>query len=241
MNKTGLVLLSAALVGVTASAKDLYSSEDHPRTPVQVGLAAPIQYPGERWNVSAFRLNLLFGASHDMTGLDLGLVGFCRQNMTGLSVHAFNWVDSDLAGVQIGALGNVTGGNAAGLQIGGFLNREAGLFAGFQTALVNHDGSFWGLQLAGLNWNKSVGYGLQLGVGNVNVGDFRGWSVGALNISDSMTGLQLGVVNVASASACGVQIGVFNAASSLDGVQIGVLNVIADAAIPVLPVVNGNF
>ena len=56
-----------------------------------------------------------------------------------------------------------------------------------------------------------------------------------------LTGLQFGLVNVAGDSGSGLQLGLFNGAPKFSGIQIGVLNVIGNAALPVLPVVNGNF
>ncbi len=241
MKKLLFALVSAGFVGMSASAKDLYSAEAHSVTPCQLSLAAPLQTPGSSWSVRGFRGNLFYGASYGVTGFDLGLVGFCRDDLTGLSIQAANWVDGDFKGVEISALGNVVGNDATGFRLAGLLNYGKGAFTGLQLASLNWNGSFAGAQFGALNWNKGLSVGFQAGVANVDVSEFNGWSVGALNIADKMTGLQAGVLNLASVSGRGVQIGVVNAATTFTGVQIGVLNVIGDATIPVFPVVNGNF
>ena len=65
--------------------------------------------------------------------------------------------------------------------------------------------------------------------------------MGLINYTERLTGLQVGLVNVAGDSGSGLQLGVFNGASKFSGLQVGLLNMIGNAAVPVLPIVNGNF
>ena len=240
MKKATLVLISAAVAGV-ACARDLYSSEDHPVTPVQLNLADPIAVPRSNWNVYGLRLNLIFGQSFGLKGLDLGFAGRCRDKFVGLAAQSCNWVESDMTGVQLGAVANVVHGNAYGLQLGGAVNSDHGVFSGLQAALVNFDGTFAGLQLGAVNWNKSVSAGFQFGVANADVNEFHGFSIGGLNYAGKLVGVQLGAVNVAAETVHGVQIGVFNAAPSIQGFQVGLINVIGNGALPIMPVFNGSF
>ncbi len=248
MKKLGFALVAAALAGAPAFSATEPSvaatpdpAERFPRSPVQISLVDPVQLPSSDWDITALRVNLLYGVSHRMTGFDLGLVGLTREDMDGIALHAVNWVESNATGIQLGAVANVVGSDATGLQLGGVLNRNVGVFTGFQAALMNHNGSLLGAQISLLNWTKGTGYGFQLGLVNADVNDFRGGAFGLLNAAEAMSGVQFGVVNLAETFSGGVQLGVFNAATTMTGIQIGVLNLIGDAAVPVLPVVNGNF
>lgn len=248
MKKLGIVLSLAALAGF-ASAKDLYQyqsedlykAEEHPITALQIGLADPLQIFPRNWTVAGLRLNIFDSNNYDFYGIDLGLVGLTGDDFYGLGVNLANWVDGDQTGLQIGALFNVGNGNAAGCEIASFANYTRNVFSGFQTALVNHNGAFYGFQIGALNWDKGISYGAQLGVANVNVNDFHGWSIGVFNYSERQRGVQFGAVNVIDETGYGVQIGVFNAAAKFQGIQIGVLNFIGNAEVAVLPIVNAAF
>lgn len=246
MKKSSLVLVSVLLAGAASAreavySKDLYSPETHPETPVVVSLADPVQLPQANYNVSGVRWDIFYGCNFTVKGFDFGLVGRVNDSFTGCSLTAANWVEGDVVGAQIGAVANVSRGNTTGFQTAAIVNYDHGVFTGCQLGLVNYDGTFNGVQLGGLNWDKGACYGLQLGAGNIAVSEFHGWSVGLVNYTERMSGLQFGVINVAGETGSGVQIGCFNGAPKFSGVQIGLLNVIGNAAIPVLPIVNGNF
>lgn len=240
MKKLSLVLVSAIAAGV-ACGRDLYSSEEHPGTPLEICLADPISLPQSNWNVYGLRLNLLFGQSFGVYGVDLGFASRCRDKFVGLAAQSFNWTESDMTGVQLGALGNVVNGNATGLQLGGLGNSDHGVFKGLQVAAVNYVGTLTGAQLGVVNWNKSVSAGAQFGLANIDANEFHGLSLGALNYTGKLLGAQIGLINVVAESAHGVQFGVFNATPSLQGFQIGLLNVIGNGLLPIMPFVNGSF
>jgi len=241
MKKSSLVVLSLAIAGA-ASARDLYSSEDHPGTPLELGIATPVQIPPANWSVYGLRLNLIYGESYDVYGLDLGLVGYNRDKMVGLQMMAAaDWVESDMDGVQFAGIANVVCGNAAGIQFGGIVNYTRGDFAGVQFAAINFDGTFYGFQAGMFNYDKGISWGLQLGLANAAVNEFHGWSIAAVNYAERMHGLHLGLINLAAESGRGVQIGVFNGASRYNGIQIGLLNVIGNGELPIMPVLNARF
>lgn len=247
MKKSSLVLLSMVLAGAASAkdapsySRDLYSAETHPMTVLAVSLADPLQLPQANYNVAGIRWDIFYGNSFTVSGVDFGLVGRVNDSFTGLALTAADWVEGDVVGAQLSGVANIVKGNATGFQTAAFVNYNHGVFTGVQAGLVNHDGTFNGLQLGGLNWDKGLCYGLQLGVGNVAVSEFRGWSLGLMNYTERLSGLQVGLINVAGDSGSGLQIGLFNGAPKFSGLQIGVLNVIGNAALPVLPVVNGNF
>lgn len=252
MKKSSLVLLSAVLVGLTATAKDLYTSnkdlysaKEHPVTGVMVSIADPIQFPRDNddvsWSVKGFRWNLFYGNCFEMVGFDLGLVARSCDKMKGCAIETVSWVESDFKGAEIGFLGNAVLNDATGFQLAGLGNYVHGAFTGCQIAPFNFNGTFDGFQLGAFNWDKGVCTALEIGAVNVNVSELHGWSVGAINYAERLYGVQIGAVNVVGDQGRGVQIGIFNGAAKFQGVQIGVLNVIANAQIPILPIVNGNF
>jgi len=241
MKKSSLVVLSLAIAGA-ASARDLYSPEEHPVTPLELGIATPVQLPPANWDVYGLRWNLIYGESHNVYGLDLGLVGCNQLKMVGLQLMAaVDWVEGDMAAVQFGGIANAVFGNASGVQLGGIVNYTRGEFAGVQFAPINYDGTFYGFQAGLFNYVKGISWGLQLGFANSAVNEFHGWSVGAVNFAARMHGLQLGLINLADESGRGVQIGIFNGAANYNGIQIGLLNVIDNGELPIMPVLNARF
>ena len=246
MKKSSLVLLSMALAGSAAAKealapRDFFRPETHPVTYVEISLADPVQVPPANYSVKGIRWDIFYGNNFNVTGIDFGLVGRVNDAFTGIALTAADWVEGDAIGVQLTGLANIVKGNAVGWQTAAAVNYNHGVFTGLQAGLVNHNGTFNGFQLGGLNWDKGMCYGLQIGAGNVAVSEFHGWSVGLINYTERLTGLQVGLVNVAGDSGSGLQLGLFNGTPKFSGIQIGVLNVIGNAALPVLPVVNGNF
>ena len=240
MKKLSLVLFSVS-IAFAATARDLYSPEEHPVTPVQIAFADPLEIPQANWNVYGLRYNIFFAQSFKVIGLDLGLVGRCRDTFIGAAFETANWVEGDAVGAQFGAAGNVVAGNATGFQLAGVVNYNRGLFTGMQIAPINNDGTFLGLQLGAVNWDKSICIGCQIGAVNADLNEFHGVSLGAVNWTGRLQGCQIGAVNVVSEFGNGCQIGIFNAAPKFQGLQIGLLNVIGSGELPILPFVNGSF
>ena len=96
MKLPSLVLFAAAAAaGASAfaaegAADNAYASDIHPPCWVQLCIADPIQYPQSTYDVGAFRWNLFHGASHDVTGFDLGLVGCASGTFRGFALQAAN-------------------------------------------------------------------------------------------------------------------------------------------------------
>lgn len=194
-------------------------------TPVMFSLFTPVQAPSRAYDVTGFRLSLLYGDCQEFKGLDISVVG-----------HA----GGDFTGIQIGGV-DVVGGRFLGGQIGlvNWNSSEARewdrISTGAQIGLFNYAGSFCGLQNALVNVTGSSFTGLQGGFFNLT-GDLNGVQCGG-----AFFGL-LGV-NVASGPVRGCQVGLVNYAAEMDrGLQIGLVNVIArNGWLPVLPIVNGRF
>ena len=192
-------------------------------TPVMVSLVTPVQAPSCDYDVTGFRLSLIYGGCQEFAGLDIGVVDYTARDFTGVAIGGANIAGDRLRGGQVGAI-NWNSNGAMDWEL-----RSAGA----QVGLVNYADTFTGLQD---------------GVANIANGTFTGLQAGLLNFTHDVYGLQCGFyfllgVNVASGSLYGCQIGLVNYANRVEGgLQIGVINIIEQNGwLPVLPIVNGHF
>lgn len=86
-------------------------------SPIAISLLPDASAPGRYCDIGFLRLNLLAGAHHDVTGIDIGLVGnIADGTMNGLEIGGvFNRAEY-LSGLQIGVVNYAA--RAEGLQIG---------------------------------------------------------------------------------------------------------------------------
>lgn len=192
-------------------------------TPVMVSLVAPVQAPTWDWDVTGFRLSLLYGDCRDFAGLDIGVVSRASGEFAGLGIGGVTISNARMRGIQVG-LFNWSGGSGAA-----YSDRSLGV------------------QYGGVNYADAF-LGLQDGLVNVSSGRLSGLQYGYLNCGRDLVGVQCGGilvlgVNVAYGNVEGCQIGILNYAQAMNcGVQIGILNVIANGGLfPVLPILNGGF
>jgi len=192
-------------------------------TPVMVSLVTPAQLPSRHYDVTGFRLSLIYGDCQDFTGLDIGVVQRTARDFTGVAIGGVNISGEHFLGGQVGLV------NWSDDRRSQWQDRSTGAQVGF----VNYAGSFCGVQD---------------GIVNITTGPFCGLQDSLLNYSGDAYGLQCGFyfllgVNVANGSVRGCQIGLVNFAETMErGLQIGLLNVIANNGwLPVLPIVNGRF
>jgi hypothetical protein len=101
-------------------------------TPLALSLFSPIEVPWGERNVRGLRLNLLYGNTRNLSGLDIGLWNTTTVTMTG-------W---QLGGVN-------TSGYTRGLQTGAF--NCAARLRGLQVGLFNYADSASGLQIGLIN------------------------------------------------------------------------------------------
>ena len=191
--------------------------------PVMVSLVTPAQIPSRSWDVSGFRLSLLYGNCCDFAGFDIGVASRASGSFDGLGVGGVNIVNGRFRGVQVGLFN----------------------WSGWSEAESGHCSV--GVQYGGINYADSF-FGLQSGYINVSSGLLSGVQYAYINCADDAVGVQCGGlivlgVNVACGSVEGCQIGIVNYAHTMAyGVQIGILNIIVNNGwLPVLPVVNGGF
>ena len=193
-------------------------------TPVMVSLVTPVQAPSRDYDVTGFRLSLIYGECQEFTGLDIGIVDHTRKDFTGIAIGGANIAGDRLYGGQIGIFNWSRNGATD-------WGRRS---AGAQLGLLNHAETF---------------IGLQEGFVNIANGTFTGLQEGFLNRAYDVYGLQWGFyipllgVNLASGSLRGCQIGLVNYANRVEGgLQIGFVNVIRQNGwAPFLPIVNGHF
>ena len=192
-------------------------------TPIMVSLVTPVQAPSSDYDVTGFRLSLIYGDCREFTGLDIGIVDHTDLDFTGLVIGGVNIADGRVYGGQLGLI-NWNG----------------------------HDNRKWdrrsiGAQLGIFNYAATF-CGQQGGFANVAGRSFTGLQSGFLNSTRDLDGLQCGFyllswLNMASGTMRGCQIGLVNYAEWVDGgLQIGLVNIISENGwLPVLPIVNGHF
>ena len=192
-------------------------------TPIMVSLVTPVQAPSSDYDVTGFRLSLIYGDCQEFTGLDIGIVDHTDRDFTGLAIGGVNIADERFYGGQFGLI-NWNGNDD--LQ---WKRRSIGA----QLGIFNYASAFCGLQD---------------GFVNVTSGSFMGVQASFLNSTCDLNGLQCGYyllfgVNIASGVMRGCQIGLVNYAERVDGgLQIGFVNIISENGwLPVLPIVNGHF
>ena len=192
-------------------------------TPVMVSLVTPVQAPSRDYDVTGFRLSLLYGDCRDFTGLDIGVANRTAEAFSGVGIGGINIAGGKLSDGQIGLLNWNT-------------DKETG-WADIST----------GLQLGALNYSEAF-CGLQDGIVNLAGTSFTGLQSGFVNYTEDLRGVQCGDwlivgVNVAGGTVYGCQIGLVNYAKVMErGVQIGLINIISNKGwLPVLPIVNGHF
>ena len=138
---TGLIVLALIVIAAPAQAQN---------KPIQLALFTPVQIFPETDPIAGVRLNLLYGRSVSVSGLDLGLVNHTTTGKSmGVQWGTVGFVESDFMGWQNNAV-NVTKGN----------------FEGFQWGIVNYANYANGLQLGLVNYSMSM-KGLQVGLVNI--------------------------------------------------------------------------
>lgn len=134
--------------------------------------------------------------------------------------------NASVKGVDVNWLVSQTTGTHEGIQLGGVLNIVQGGGKGIQV-------------FNGINYTQGSREGIQFAAVNINQ-SMKGIVLGTANISQKMEGFEMGFANI-STDTKGIQIGMVNYTQSLQGLQIGLINVYMQGALPVLPIVNGNF
>lgn len=216
--------ISAFAVAMLCSACS--SAPSHGWTPIQGALFDPVQIFSEDTDVYGLKVNLPYGRTTSMNGIDVGLVGFA-ESLNGIQVNWFWSEVQDINGFQFGGLPGSRAVNLNGLEVGA-VNIVEGRVNGFQLAPVMNDADgLVGMQFAGISNRSQQVLGIQIAA--------------LVNDAESMTGMQVGIMNFAP-RATGLQIGALvNKADSVVGLQIGLLNINKNGWLPFFPFLNFGF
>lgn len=138
-------LLLASLIASPAMAAE---------KPFNLALVSPIALVKPENDVSAVRLNLIYGENASVKGLDLGFINRTTKLSSGLQWGFVNVNDGDFKGLQLAAI-NYNKGTTDGLQWSAF--NYAGTAGGLQLAFLNYAQSLQGIQIGLLNIAKTGG------------------------------------------------------------------------------------
>ncbi len=180
MNRCSVKMLRVVgLVAFLASAA--WCRAYYEAVPIQLALWSPVQLFSVDRDVVGLRLDFIYGANENVSGLDIGL-----WNETIGSEH----------GVQVGGV-NVVGSECVGLQYG-VVNLVNETMTGWQGGLFNMvNDEVHGLQTGSMNLGLTGVRGLQIGVVNY-AQDMSGLQIGLFNAVQVMYGVQIGLINIIS-------------------------------------------
>jgi hypothetical protein len=135
--------------------------------PLQIALATPLQIVPETWDITGFRLNLIYGTNTNVSFLDFGLLNRTKAQETG---------------IMVGGVWNGVEGGVSGVQVAGLLNNSgsAYMMEGLQVSCLNISGDVVGLQVGAFNNAKSV----------------QGMQIGVFNYAEQLNGMQIGLINI---------------------------------------------
>lgn len=175
-----------------------------------VGLFYPAASNYDAPDVATYAdFNVLHGRVGSVHGLQLGGVNVIVRS--GASARPEAPGSADVAGVQVGYLGNVVVGQVTGIQLAGLFNYASGPVRAWQMA-------------AAVNLASASLTGLQTALLCNSARRLSGVQAGIVNLSGEIDGVQLGLVNVAE-KVRGVSIGLLNIADDIEGVPIAPFSV----------------
>ena len=155
--------------------RDIYACEPLPyvaTSPFALSFAPKLEAPGETWDVTVFRLNVLVGNHRAVYALDIGGLG--------------NFADYKMDGIGVAGLFNSAGESDGAFHVAGLFNFAAVDFAGCQISGV-------------YSCTEGTHRGLQIGIGNY-AGSLVGAQIGLVNYAERLKGVQIGLVNLNSSS-----------------------------------------
>jgi hypothetical protein len=145
-------------------------------------------------DVSGLRLNLLYGKTANVTGLDLPILALGEtDNFKGLQFGLIgaNKVNKSFKGVGMGIV-NMHEGSSKGVIFGtvNMSNHVTGVIFG----AVNMSNNVNGVQLGTVNY--STGRSIA-DIGFVNISQGATFQMGVFNMTNDLTGVQIGLINMA--------------------------------------------
>lgn len=238
-NSASFVVLAVVLMLQSASA---HAEKPRRYVPANLSLIAPIEiFPFERKAVVGVSVNLLYGKSAAVYGLEVG-------GLINRETEAFG-------GLQFAGITNVVSGNVTGIQVSAGMNWAKGRCRAIQLSSVNYCGRGGAFQAGLFNGGGEGLSAMQLGVlGNmiesapfaiqisplINnvIKDFRGLQISFWNLDGQTVPVKTGscgyncdvmsTTRYPDARMVGVAIGGVNGAQRMRGVQLGLANTARD-------------
>jgi len=133
--------------------------------PISLGLVTPLQIVPKDQSVGVIRFSLIYGANEDVRYVDLGLVNKSYGISEGVQLGAVG-LANDFTGFQWNWAGAYNTGHFTGLQLSGLGNYTVSGTGVQWAGLFNGAESFGGLQVAFVNYTKTL-EGLQVGLINI--------------------------------------------------------------------------
>jgi ankyrin repeat protein len=210
-----------------------------------IGFIKNYEYKIPKYNlVENFRINVPYGKSQEVKGLNIGLINESRK-IKGIQGGLYNLNrGGKIYGLQLAGLNSNS--DVEGLQLG-IVNLNSDT-KGFQVGFINKTREFNGFQIGGLNGivQADIEYyedpfnGLQVG-GVSRSGKLNGLALGMLMASayDCRKGVLLSIFSVSDAG-CKFQFGLINISGHKSN-QIGLINYSKNNFFKILPFVNFNF
>lgn len=189
--------LCIAATALPAVAQESEASSQPRQVAFQLSLWNSVQTSRPTDSIHGMRLNLPYGESRDVHGVDLGIA---------------NQTNGNLYGAGFG-LGGYVGGEVRGVQSHLFLSIAKSDVMGYQSGIYTSAKSLAGVQSGLVNRVKEEAHGARFALVNISDTYTEGFELGLVNHSQKVRGLQLGIVNVAD-ELHGVQIGVANLAKN---------------------------
>jgi hypothetical protein len=118
-------------------------------SPFMLSFVNPIQVPPADFDIGGLKLNLIYGESHDMIGLDIGLFSQNTGDVTALHINGVSVVGRNGRGLMISLVANYVEGEYGGMQIGAY--NHASHLDGIQIGVINHANTAYGLQIGLIN------------------------------------------------------------------------------------------
>lgn len=229
ISKTIAITCLSLLLAINVTAQD---QTDYINRKFQVTLFTPIGSNGQAYKecVNTISLNLLWGASAGLKGLEFGgIANLERHFVNGVQFAGVaNLVRGPVTGAQFAQLLNVAGGDVIGGQFSGFMNMSDNLSGAAGAGFMNINQDVTGFQGSGfMNIAEDV-KGVQAS-GFMNIAeDINGAQVtDFMNIAEDVKGAQVsGFMNIAK-NVNGTQIGFINIADDYEkGVPIGFVSIV---------------
>lgn len=125
--------------------------------PIDVSIFSPVELPPCNDAVYGLRVNVPYGRTSSMYGIDAGCAQHVRGSAGGIECGACNFVTGRFVGVQVAFGSNFAVKELDGLQVG-FYNCCRGESNGLQIGLVNWTYDMSGFQIGLVNfiWNSPL-------------------------------------------------------------------------------------